>query len=82
MPCLKFYSSFASDLLFFASLTFLSQSSHADELHEWMIILSSRQFVIVGHLIWAIAICFNEFGQFGDTKKAELQDLKEGSFVV
>ena len=77
MPCLKFYSSFASDLFFFASLTFLSQSSHADELHEWMINSTSRQFIIVAHLIWAIAICFNEFGQFGDTKEAELQDLKD-----
>jgi ankyrin repeat protein len=67
VPALRFFSSFAGDLLFFFSLTYLAHpklalkhGSGLAPLINWFGVRS----VVVFHLIWGISIFANELDQF------------------
>ena len=75
-PCLKFYCSFAIDLLFFLSLTFLSHPKQS-QLHSGLLDSIGRQNLIFVHLWWCAGILLNELTQFVSDRSSEFIDLKE-----
>ena len=81
VPSFKFYSSFISDILFFFSLTALSQPDFSQP-HQPLIREFGRRPVVFCHLVWVISILFSELGQFLWSKYAELVELKEALLEV
>ena len=63
VPCLKFYASFCIDVVFFVSLTFLSQPSTTLPVHRALIrSIGLHNFVLV-HVGWATSILIESLTQ-------------------
>ena len=76
VPCLKFCACFFVDLLFFISLTALSQWRTAPLLHQQMIDTFGLYGVVWAHLVWVSAILVNEVDQHLSSKSAEVLLLR------